>query len=107
MVARREFHRSLHGSSRPKCAIAHKEPGPITPRPQLFKTVSSAGILNERTRRMGPGSRPGRRASVPELLAQNAFLEAVAGVEQHSHRDGLVGQYLDAADVAHFVMVGD
>src|SRR5215510_7649146 len=29
-----------------------------------------------------------------ELLAQDAFLEAVAGIEQHPHRDGLVGQHL-------------
>src|SRR5437899_9863516 len=46
------------------------------------------------------------RASGPELLAQDAFLEAVTGVEQHPHRDRLVGQHLDAADVAHVVMVG-
>src|SRR5216684_6242918 len=43
---------------------------------------------------------------VPELLAQNAFFEAVAGVEQHPHRDRLVGQHLDPANVAHFVVIG-
>src|SRR6266508_5105317 len=46
------------------------------------------------------------RASGPELLAQDAFLEAVTGIEQHPHRDRLVGQHLDAADIAHVVMVG-
>src|SRR5947207_12750567 len=44
--------------------------------------------------------------SGPELLAQDAFLEAVTGIEQHPHRNRLVGQHLDAADVAHVVMIG-
>ena len=48
-----------------------------------------------------------RPVSVAELLAQDALFQAVAGVEQHAHRDGLVGQHLDAADVAHLVVVGD
>src|SRR6266705_1440054 len=48
----------------------------------------------------------GTTASGPELLAQDAFLEAVTGIEQHPHRDRLVGQHLDAADIAHVVMVG-
>src|SRR5690348_12493684 len=51
-----------------------------------------------------PGRQFGRK-SVPELLAQNALFEAVAGVEQHPHRDRPVGQNLDAADVAHFVVI--
>src|SRR4030088_2470821 len=34
-----------------------------------------------------PGARPGAvGASISELLAQNAFFQAVAGVEQHPHR---------------------
>jgi hypothetical protein len=34
---------------------------------------------------------------IPELLAQDALVEAVAGVEQHPHRDRLVGSmHLDA-----------
>src|SRR5216683_5452059 len=45
--------------------------------------------------------------SVAELLAQNALLQAVAGIEQHPHRDGLVGEHLDAADIARLVVVGD
>src|ERR1700761_6167641 len=44
--------------------------------------------------------------SVAELLAQDTLFQAVAGIEQHSHRDGLVREDLDAADVAGFVMVG-
>jgi len=46
-------------------------------------------------------------ASIPELLAQDALFQAMAGIEQHPHRDGLVGKNLDAADVARLVMVGD
>ncbi len=34
--------------------------------------------------------------SVSELLAQDALFQAVAGVEQHPHRDGLVREHLDA-----------
>ena len=41
-----------------------------------------------------------------ELLAQDAFLKAVAGVEQHPHRDGFVGKHLDTADIAYLVMIG-
>src|SRR5258708_22359246 len=51
----------------------------------------------------------GRRplfGSVPELLAQNAFFQAVTGVEQHPHRDGLVGGHLAPADIARLVVVG-
>ena len=45
--------------------------------------------------------------SVAELFAQNAFIEAVAGIKQHPHRNGLVGYHLDAADVAGLIVVGD
>ena len=38
--------------------------------------------------------------SIVELLAQNALFQAVAGVEQHPHRDGLVREHLDPADMA-------
>ena len=37
------------------------------------------------------------RASVSELFAQDALFQAVAGVEQHPHRDGLVREHLDAS----------
>src|SRR5205814_5118997 len=53
-----------------------------------------------------PSFKAGLWPSGPELLAQDAFLEAVTGIEQHPHRDRLVGQHLDALDVAHVVMVG-
>src|SRR5882672_9778746 len=33
-------------------------------------------------------------ALIAELLAQDALFQAVAGVEQHPHRDGLVGKHL-------------
>src|SRR4029450_9945005 len=52
--------------------------------------------------RLKAGSSP----SGPELLAQDAFLEAVTGIEQHPHRDRLVGQHFDAADIAPVIMVG-
>src|SRR6202451_2899841 len=60
----------------------------------------------------GYGSRLGGRDDdgvdlIPELLAQYPLFQAVAGVEQHPHRDGLVGQDLDAADVARLVVIGD
>src|ERR1700754_3194095 len=45
--------------------------------------------------------------SVAELLAQNTLFQAVAWVEQHAHRDGPVGQDLDAPDPADLLMVGD
>ncbi len=41
-----------------------------------------------------------------ELLAQDALFQAMAGIEQHAHRDGLVGKHLDAADVARFIVIG-
>ena len=63
-----------------------------------FKAAQTAGP--------GMGCR-GRRASVSELLAQDTFVETVAGIEQHPHRNGLVRQNLDAADVARLVVVGD
>ncbi len=44
--------------------------------------------------------------SVTELLAQDALFQAVAGIEQHPHRDGLVGKHLDAADVARLIVIG-
>src|SRR6267142_4906021 len=56
--------------------------------------------------RTGTRFKAGLGPSGPELLAQDAFLEAVTGIEQHPHRDRLVGQHLDAADIAHVVMVG-
>ena len=43
---------------------------------------------------------------VAELFAQDAFVEAVPGIEKHPHRNGLVGQDFDAADVAGFVVIG-
>ena len=52
---------------------------------------------------------PGERQahiSVPELLAEYPLFQAVAGIEQHPHCDGLVGKHLDAADVARLVVVG-
>src|ERR1700738_3611699 len=64
---------------------------------------------NERARRLGPGSVAGTTMEfglVPELLAQDTLFQAVAGVEQHPHRDGLVGQHLDPADVARLIVVG-
>src|SRR3954452_1122410 len=37
---------------------------------------------------------------ISELLAQDALFQAVTGVEQHPHRDRLVREHLDPADVA-------
>ena len=48
-----------------------------------------------------------KAASIAELLAQDALFKTVAGVEQHPHRDGFVGQHLDAADVARLIVIGD
>src|ERR1700682_1262892 len=44
--------------------------------------------------------------SMAELLAQDVLFQAVAGIEQHPHRDGLVGKHLDAADVARLAVIG-
>src|SRR3978361_1385006 len=55
-------------------------------------------------RRLTNGCKPGfwegwRPYLVPELLAQDAFLEAVAGVEQHPHRDRLCRRHTRAPGV--------
>src|SRR5664279_3231111 len=42
-----------------------------------------------------------------KLLAQNPFVEIVAGVEQHVEGDAVVHADIDAAHVAHLVVVGD
>src|SRR5260370_14079576 len=44
--------------------------------------------------------------SMAELLAQDALFQAVTGIEQHPHRDRLVGKHLDATDVARLVVIG-
>ena len=50
----------------------------------------------------------GRRcALVAELLAQDALVQAVAGVEQHLHRDRVVHANFHIADRADFGVVGD
>ena len=54
-----------------------------------------------------PRSPGRRRGSIPELFAQDALFQAVAGVEQHPHRNAPVRNHLDAADVAGLVVVGD
>src|SRR3984957_3345057 len=59
--------------------------------------LSHQGLTNE-CRRGG--------ASISELLAQDTLFQAVAGIEQHPHRDGPVRQHLDPADVARLVVVG-
>src|SRR5476651_295223 len=41
-----------------------------------------------------------------KLLAQDPFVEVVAGVEQHVERDAVVHAHVHAAHRAHLVMVG-
>jgi len=43
----------------------------------------------------------------PELLAHDALVEAVAGIEQHAHADAVIHLDVDSEHVAHLVMVGD
>src|SRR2546430_13738943 len=79
--------------------------------PRLLNLGGESRYRSPTTKACGYGSRlalrlAGTTVSGPELLAQDAFLEAVTGIEQHPHRDRLVGQHLDAADIAHVVMVG-
>src|SRR5437867_8061071 len=76
--------------------------------PQPLNLGGESRYCSPTTKACGYGSlrSQGRRRSGPELLAQDAFLEAVTGIEQHPHRNRLVGQHLDAADVAHVVMIG-
>jgi hypothetical protein len=55
---------------------------------------------------------PLRRATrrgipIPELLAQNALVEAVARIEQQVHADAVVDVNLDRMDPAHFIAIGD
>src|SRR5262245_19851932 len=66
-------------------------------------TISWRKLRNgfERLRRRGKGR------LVAELLAQDALFQAVAGIEQHAHRDGLVREHLDAGNIARLVVVGD
>src|SRR5580693_6531276 len=46
-------------------------------------------------------------SSVTELFAQDALVEAVAGIEQHVHVDAVIHADLDGAHRSHLVMVGD
>ena len=50
---------------------------------------------------------PYDRALIAELLADDPFLQAMSGVEQHAHGDGAVGDHLDAADIAGLVVIGN
>ena len=45
--------------------------------------------------------------SVPELLAQDPLIQAVAGVEQHMHGEVMVHADFDRADGAHLVVIGN
>jgi hypothetical protein len=47
------------------------------------------------------------RASVAELLAENALVEAVPGIEQHVHGYAVIHADFDGADGAHLVVVRD
>jgi len=42
---------------------------------------------------------------VPELLAYDAFVEAVAGIEQHVHGDPVIHLDVDRQHVSHLVVV--
>src|SRR5450759_4031658 len=42
-----------------------------------------------------------------KLLAQNTFVEIMAGIEQYIERDALVHADIDAAHRAHLVVIGD
>src|SRR5580700_11918770 len=44
---------------------------------------------------------------VSELLAQDPLVEAMAGIEQHVHRDAVVETNVDGADRPYLVVVGD
>ena len=46
-------------------------------------------------------------ALVAELLAQDALVQAVAGIEQHLHRDRMVHADVDVAHRAHLGVIGD
>jgi len=71
-------------------------------------TISRRGLTNGCDFAAGfARHRRGGAKSVAELFAQDALFQAVAGIEQHPHRDGLVGEHLDAADIARLVVVGD
>src|SRR5882672_8320556 len=56
------------------------------------RPVGLARISNRAIFRVSARLEAGPGASGSELLAQDAFLEAVTGVEQHPHRDRLVRQ---------------
>ena len=43
----------------------------------------------------------------PELLAQDAFVQGVAGVEQHVHGDAAFQPRLHRAHETHLVVIGD
>jgi len=58
----------------------------------------------------GVGLRHSRLTSerlIPELLAQDPFVEIVTRVEQHVERDAVVHADVDAAYRTHFIVVGD
>src|ERR1700729_3037744 len=64
-----------------------------------------AGPRYGRTRYDRP--RYDRRRSNAELFAQDALVEAVAGIEQHVHGNAVIHADLDGAHRAHLVVVGD
>ena len=44
---------------------------------------------------------------MPELLADDALVEAVAWVEQHVHRGGVIHANIDRAHRTYLVVIGD
>src|SRR6267142_1267587 len=62
----------------------------------ILRDARKGALLRMRSGIYSQPRSPGRRCGelIPELLAQDALFQAVAGVEQHPHRDGLVGKHL-------------
>ena len=44
---------------------------------------------------------------MPELLADDALIQAVAGIKQHVHSDGVIHVDVHRAHRAHLVVIGD
>src|SRR5262245_41803382 len=61
----------------------------------MSTALGRRGLVGERKPWRAPWRPALRQASIPELLAQNALVEAVARVEQHLHGDAVIHSDVD------------
>src|SRR6185312_17546374 len=107
---------SMSTMQQPHCSRPQPKRVPISP--SVLRRTSSSGVssIDGVTLTRLPftsnskacvieGPRPDW--SDAELLAQDAVVEIVSGIEQEIDRDAVVHRHVDAADRAHLVVIGD